>query len=61
LITYAWLIIILAAFTLFHKLAEFLLLKNFQIERIRSDPNLNALEYSPFYHLAVIILILYEV
>lgn len=60
LITYEWLIIILAVFILLYKLMEFLLLKNCQIERMRSDPNLNSLEYSPFYHLTVIILILSE-
>ena len=58
LITYSWLIIILASFVLLTKLTEYLLLKNFRIERLKSDPNLNALEYSPFYHLAVIILVL---
>lgn len=37
------------------------LARNFHLLSTRHDPQLNSLEYSPFYHLAIVILVLAEV
>ena len=42
-------------------LTRMMLSRHFKINTIRSDPNIAALEYSPFYHLSIIILVLSEI
>lgn len=37
------------------------LARNFQLTKPRHDPQMNSLEYSPFYHLAIVVLVLAEV
>jgi phosphatidylserine synthase len=54
-------LLILTILFLAHILVEKFLIKHFRVERLRSDPSLNSLEYSPFYHLAIVILILGEI
>jgi len=54
-------LIILTGFFMGYKLMVFFLLKQFGIQRIRNDPNLNVFENSPIYHLMVLILVLSEV
>jgi hypothetical protein len=44
-----------------HLLIRTLLSKHFKIDTMRYDPNIATLEYSPFYHLAIIILVLSEI
>ena len=34
------------------------LARNFQLTNPRHDPQMNSLEYSPFYHLSIVVLVL---
>ena len=59
-ITYEWLLIMMALLVIIHILMKMLLSNYFKINTVRNDPHVATLEYSPFYHLSIIILVLSE-
>lgn len=60
-ITYDSLLTIAVALLLVHRFVKMMLKGWFEIDRVRYDPKAAALEYSPFYHLAIVILVLSEI
>jgi hypothetical protein len=60
-ITAEWFLFILTILILIHILTKLILSRYFKITHLLSDSKISTLEYSPFYHLAIIILVLSEV
>lgn len=58
LITYDWVMTGLLGLTMLKLGVDRLLTQKFQVSSSRSDGQSSALEYSPFYHLTIVILVL---
>lgn len=61
LVTFDHAVLALLGLILLKMVTDRYLARSFHILATRSDPQLNSLEYSPFYHLAIVILVLAEV